>query len=511
MKSIVFVSLFALLGVAGAVTLAGCDLDSERGAPSSSANDIEMCPEHGIAEADCPWCHPSLIETMGMCGGHGVPEALCSRCNPDLIAGFKAANDWCAGHDLPESQCLLCNPELAEKGAVTASDAPPSAIRVVLAEDLPRGRRPPSVVCQTDSLRVQLLSDDVAEKAGLQTALVRKRSISETISCNAELGYDGNRYAHLASRTPGVVSAVRKDLGEKVEEGDVLAIMDSAELGATKAEVLQAEAVVVLRERNHAREQELQKHRVATERSLIEAETLLAESRISLARSRQRLTSLGISDEGIREIVASQDTSSFLPLAAPFAGIVVQRHAVVGEVVDTMRPLFTIADTSRLWVMLNVQIEDLPRVRLGQPVVLEMEGLPGERRGGNITWISGHVDRRTRTLEARAEIENADGFLRAGLFGRAIVTVRDRTPALLVPKDAVQWEGCCNVVFVRRTPTLFEPRKVRLGYETDGHYVVEEGLEEGEVVVTAGSFLLKTEIMKESIGAGCCEVEPGRN
>ncbi len=68
----------------------------------------EWCAGHQIAEADCPWCKPSLIEARGMCPEHGVPEALCSRCNMALIAGFKVQNDWCAGHDLPESQCLKC-------------------------------------------------------------------------------------------------------------------------------------------------------------------------------------------------------------------------------------------------------------------------------------------------------------------------------------------------------------------------------------------------------------------
>lgn len=97
------------------------------------------------------------------------------------------------------------------------------------------------------------------------------------------------------------------------------------------------------------------------------------------------------------------------------------------------------------------------------------------------------------------------------MFGKAIVSVREKEPALVVPKNAVQWEGCCNVVFVRRSDVLFEPRKVRLGYEAERFFVAEDGVDEGDVVVTTGSFLLKTEILKESIGAGCCEVNPGTN
>jgi cobalt-zinc-cadmium efflux system membrane fusion protein len=96
------------------------------------------------------------------------------------------------------------------------------------------------------------------------------------------------------------------------------------------------------------------------------------------------------------------------------------------------------------------------------------------------------------------------------MFGKAIITVRKDESALVVPKDSVQWEGCCNVVFVKRSGVLFEPRKVKLGYEMDRFFVVEHGLNAGEEIVTTGSFLLKTEILKGSIGVGCCEVEPGK-
>ena len=81
--------------------------------------------------------------------------------------------------------------------------------------------------------------------------------------------------------------------------------------------------------------------------------------------------------------------------------------------------------------------------------------------------------------------------------------------AMVVPKDAVQWEGCCNVVFVQKSEAVYEPRKVNLGIDAGNVYEVLGGVSAGEVIVTQGSFLLKTEIMKGSIGAGCCEVQVG--
>jgi cobalt-zinc-cadmium efflux system membrane fusion protein len=269
-------------------------------------------------------------------------------------------------------------------------------------------------------------------------------------------------------------------------------------------------AFVSLWERNYAREERLLESKVGTERDILEAEIGLAESRIALSKTFQRLRNLGLSDAQIEDVSRRQDTSSLLPLLAPFPGVVVERSAVAGEVVDTQKPLLNIADVSQMWAMLDIYESDVPKVRNGQSVVFEAEGLPGEQRGGRVTWISSHVDRRTRTLKVRAEIANPDGLLRSGMFGKAIITVRGNEAALFVPKESVQWEGCCNVVFVKRSEVVFEPSKVQLGYETDRFFVVERGVSEGDEIVTTGSFLLKTEILKGSIGAGCCEVEPGK-
>jgi cobalt-zinc-cadmium efflux system membrane fusion protein len=91
------------------------------------------------------------------------------------------------------------------------------------------------------------------------------------------------------------------------------------------------------------------------------------------------------------------------------------------------------------------------------------------------------------------------------MFAEARITIHDQEPLVIAPREAVQWEGCCNVVFIRKSESTFQPRKVKLGHETDGWVVVLAGLEADEPVVTRGSFLLKTEIMKGNIGAGCCE------
>ncbi len=470
----------------------------------------DLCA-HQLPPGKCPFCDEALIEAMGFCHGHGVPEAFCTKCNPWVIPGFKAVNDWCAGHEIPESQCTICNPELLDAPEPDKQQSATSPLLELLdGPAVPRSQRTPAITCNTSSLQVQFLSPETASIAGLEYARVERREITQSISCNLEMTYDGNRYARLATRSPGTVSAVRKDLGEAVQAGEVLALVDSAGLGTARSEYLQAQTLVNLWEKNHAIELRLLEKRAGTERDMLQAETKLTKSRIALAGAQQRLRNLGISDDQISKFSKGHANSSLLPLTAPFPGVVVERNAVVGEVVDTKASLLSIADTSKMWAMLEVYESDVPKVRIGQPVVLEVEGIPGERRGGTVTWVSSHVDHRTRTLKVRTEVDNADGLLRSGMYGKAVISIRDKEPTLVVPKDAVQWEGCCNVVFTRQSDMLFTPKKVRIGYDTDRFYVVEEGLEENDEIVTTGSFLLKTEIMKGSIGAGCCEAGLGR-
>ena len=498
--------LFVIAGAAVVIIVDKQGWMSGAGSERAAKN----CP-HGMTSEKCPFCNKALIETMGFCAGHGVAEALCTRCNPALIAAFKVVGDWCAEHNIPESQCTICNPGILDSKGIKTNGAPPvPSVQLIRTPELRRSQRASSVTCNTSTLRVQFLSPEIARATGFEYARVESRKITETILCNAEVVYDASLHARLSSRTPGIVQKVSKDLGEPVAAGETLAIVDSSELGTAKADYLQAQALTRLCEKNDARQKRLMESNVATERDVLESETKLTESRITLSKTSQRLRNLGLSDDQLQMISKERDTSSLLPLRAPFQGIVVGRSAVVGEVVDSQTPLFSIADTSKMWAMLDIYESDIPRVRNGQAVVFQAEGLPGEQCGGRVTWVSSHVERRTRTLKVRAEIANSDGLLRSGMFGKATIAVRKDESALVVPKDSVQWEGCCNIVFVKRSDVLFEPCKVKLGYETDRFFVVEDGLDAGEEIVTVGSFLLKTEIMKGSIGAGCCEVEPGK-
>lgn len=372
-----------------------------------------------------------------------------------------------------------------------------------------RWQREPSMTCTTSNTPVLLSSAGVVRTVGLEFAQVRITPLVRTVDRNAELAYNANRYARLSSRASGVVADVVKDLGEHAAQGEVLAVVDSTDLGAAKSDLLQAVEMAKLWAANATRERDLLEKGIGIEREALEAETRAAESRIGVNRARQRLRNLGLSEDDIAMVERDFDTSSLLPIVAPFGGTVVERTAVVGEIVEPRHALVAIADTETMWAMVDLAESDIGVVHVGQRATVTLDGLPDRLFTGRVTWISTRVDPRTRTLSARVELDNADGVLRANMFGRARITSGDDREALTVPKEAVQWEGCCNVAFVRTdgAGTAFRPARLHLGYDAGNRYEVLRGLSPGDVVVTRGSFILKNEILKDAIGAGCCEVD----
>jgi membrane fusion protein, heavy metal efflux system len=490
-----FIHWCALVAVCGLTAALSPATFAQSPAPVNSA---ESC-EHGIDRAKCPFCDPTRIEKLGMCREHGVPEALCVKCKPYLKAAFVAINDWCNEHNTPESQCALCNPASTKEMAVRASSAGAEL----------RWQREPSANCVTSSTTVALSSAEAVKAAGFQYFQVDASPLNKMVERNVELAYNANRYARLSSRAGGVVSEVAKDLGEVVRQGEVLAIVDSTDLGNAKAELLQAGETLSLWEANAQRERALLDKGAGIEREVLEAQTRLAEARIELSKARQRLRSLGLTKEQVETVEKDADTSSLLSVIAPFDGIVVDRSAVMGEVVEATSPILAIADINIMWAMADLAEADAAIVKTGQQATVTVDGLPGRTFGGRLTWISTQIDPKSRTLKARIELDNGDGMLRANMFGRARINASNQGVAITIPKEAVQWEGCCNIAFVRTDTdgATFQPARLVLGFDAGDRYEVVQGLNPGDTVVTRGSFILKNEVLKNSVGAGCCEVD----
>ncbi len=331
-----------------------------------------------------------------------------------------------------------------------------------------------------------------------------------------------------------MVRRVERQLGDRVKAGDILAVVDAAEVGRAKAEFQQALAAVESRTRTLAQKKGLEGGAIAS-REVREAEAALEEAQVRRLVSEQALANLGLpvrADEvkglspaelaarlrflGIPDPLRyelSKETASanLLPVRASLDGEVVARAATPGQAADPAKPLFMIADTSRVWLTLRVRFEDADRVTAGAPVRFRHGDQSAD---GIVAWVSPAADERTRAVPVRVELSNADGRLRAGTVGTGFVTLRAEKDAVVVPRDAVHWEGCCNVVFVADRGfdraggfAVFHVRKVRPG-ATDmtaaGVPVTEviAGVRPGERVAVTNSGVLRSELLRNNLGAG---------
>lgn len=394
--------------------------------------------------------------------------------------------DWCREHGVAESKCEICHPELARGGTVAL-----------------REREPKDGECINTLMKVKL-GPGVADAVQLEVYATKLLPIAETLRANAETLYPPAQFARVAPRLPGVVREVKAVLGQDVEAGGLLATLDAPEFAQAKGDYLQAQALVRLREKTYEQEKVLAEKKISSGRELLSAETGLGEARLSERRALQRLLSLGLSVEQAKEVAEKQDLSPTIEVRAPFPGRVVEAHAVPGETAAPDRALFSVAAIERLWISIDLYESELPKVEKDQKVYFTVEGLPDKRFPGRILTPGAEVDDRTRTVRVIAEVKNLDGLLRARMFGRAEIAVKAAEPKLLVPKSAVQNDGDCNLVFVSTSKDVFQARKVQLGTIYEGGYEIVAGLAAGESVVTRGSFLLKTEVLRGQMGAGCC-------
>lgn len=348
-----------------------------------------------------------------------------------------------------------------------------------------------------------VLSPAAVSGLGLETAPAERRALDATIRTTAVIRANENRLAHVSPRIPGKVVEVKAVLGDRVESGQVLAFLDSLELGEKKSAFLQARANLAVAQRGYEREDRLFKQRISSEKDYLESKGELERSDAAYRAAREALRLLGLADAAIDDITwgGRDHPLSHFPILAPFAGTVIEQHITLGELIEPEEKPYTIADLSTLWILLDVYEKDLGRIGVGTAAEVRVDAYPDERFSGRIAYVSDLVDEATRTARARVEVGNREGRLRPGMFARAIVTLPSEQPAsvITIPSAAVQRIDGRPVAFVAESAGSYAVRPVTLGLETNGTVEVREGVAEGERVVTEGSFTLKSEVLKDQL------------
>ncbi|MBL8742809.1 MAG: efflux RND transporter periplasmic adaptor subunit [Myxococcales bacterium] len=409
---------------------------------------------------------------------HGVQGDLCPKCNPELAAIYQKQGDWCAEHQMPESFCPICHPDKKGKPSDAPSEQPAKA----------------SAKAPTDGMKVKLKSEAIVEGAGIVTAVSVKAPAKTSMRFPARLVYDATRTAEITANAGGVIRVVSVDLGAKVKAGTVLATLDSADVGGDRSKLLAAQRRFKAAEDRLARVQTLEKEGVLPLRERVNAELAVDEARAEVSALS---TELGIAGAG------SGKGGSYT-ISSPIDGIVTRRSASIGKLVEQKDPLFQVVDPTVMWAEIDVPEMNAGSIQEGAEVVVTVPTIPDEPFAGLVASVLPEVNPQTRTVTARVSLKNPRQRLRANMFGEAAVVGKTPEGGVLIPRAAIQTVDRTRFVFVRKEPLVYQVRHVTVPSKDGASALVTAGLEAGEEIVTVGSFLLKTETLKDSIGAGCC-------
>jgi cobalt-zinc-cadmium efflux system membrane fusion protein len=337
------------------------------------------------------------------------------------------------------------------------------------------------------------LTEAEVEEAGILTEELKPQQMADELALTANITADQNRMAHVAPRVEGLLIGIAANLGDKVEKGQKLAVIDSIPMGEAQAEYRRTASELRLARTNFERAERLFSQKVTPQRQWQEARSAMERAQASFRAASDRLEMLGgLPDTG----------KPHFTLAAPFAGTVIEKGAVLGELAKTDKSLFTIADLSTVWIEADVLEKDVGKLAAGARATVTLPAYPGEVFTGEVTYVSSVLDRKTRTVKARVEAPNPEGKLRIDMYATVVVETRRSIDRLLsLPQSAV--------LLVQGRPTAyvltrrgFEPRPVKTGETMKGRVVIASGLAEGEKVVTAGAFALKARQLKSTLGEG---------
>jgi cobalt-zinc-cadmium efflux system membrane fusion protein len=346
------------------------------------------------------------------------------------------------------------------------------------------------------------ISKEGQSKAGLAFSEVREDQITNLLRVSGKVVPDESRVIRIRPLAIGRVQKLFVTPGSSISKGQPLIAFDYVELGELQNSYAKARAAAEVTEAALKRAEHLSTigalPRSEYEKRKADHENSLAEVKdIEFKLSRYNVSSARLTESG--NLQESKITNSVL--RSPRSGVLIKFEAAEGEVVDPEHELFVIADLSRIWVEANVHETDMSLIKVGQNAEIHSDAYAGQTFSGKITKIGDVLDVETRTVKVRCEVLNPQTLLKLEMFVHATIPTSQTRKALLVPSIAVQEIDHKPVVFVRKDDQHFEKRNIQTGEKNDLEIEVMSGVKAGEIVVSDGSFSLKSEFLKAEIGS----------
>jgi cobalt-zinc-cadmium efflux system membrane fusion protein len=350
-----------------------------------------------------------------------------------------------------------------------------------------------------DSGPVVALTATERANIGLKTASAQVRPFEDVRRFPGIMKAPPDRVAFVTSRTPGKVVQIHAALGQQVRKGSDLIEVQSVEVEMLETDLLQAENRLRLAQIEADRARALVEKGIMARKELIVAENQLRSVKNDIEGLVRRLGLLGVSPEEIAQVRRERGVT-VLHIPAPIAGIVVERGAVVGQVIEPTTMLLKLVDVSVL-VAQGAAPEGLLReLRIGQPVRVTVAAYPDKRFEGRLSFIHPQIDPERRAAQIWAEIRNPGGQLKEDMFAQISVVVGGGPKRLVIPAAALMSEGGLEFVFTE-TPAGFRRNNVLVGARNDQYVEVKRGLAAGALVVTDGKRQVYTIFLAARSGA----------
>lgn len=325
----------------------------------------------------------------------------------------------------------------------------------------------------------------------ITTAEVEARPGGEGSMLLGELRVNENAYAEVGAPISSRIINVNAGIGDSVRAGEALALLQSTELGRSRADIISAQSRFELSKQILERKKRLSAERIVAQKDVQEAESNVATAEADLRAAKASVRALGASADEAND-------SSHYALRSPIDGSVIERFAIKGKMVGAEEVLFKVGDLSNLWLNVQAYERDAVRIKRGSDVLITLPALPGRSISGKVDLVGRSVNPESRTLTVRVVVANRDGVLRPGMSATAWVTPGEAGVATITaPAAALQRLGEDWVVFIPgKQPREFEIRKVGRGRDLGGEIEILNGLSARERVVVDGAFLLKAEADK---------------
>jgi Cu(I)/Ag(I) efflux system membrane fusion protein len=330
------------------------------------------------------------------------------------------------------------------------------------------------------------LSPEMVRLSGIRTEPVQYRRLVKEIQTVGEITYDERRVKIVSAWIGGRIDKLFVDFtGVEVKQGDPLAELYSPELVSTQQEYLLALETL-------------------GKMWLLGNEEAKRSAKDLLEATRQRLLLWGISEEQIERIKRTRKVNTHMTIHAPIGGTVIHKRVHEGQYVKTGEALYTIADLSLVWAMVDIYEYEMAEVKTGQAVSITSVTYPGVPFTGKVSFIDPFLDRKTRTVKVRMDVPNPKLMLKPGMFveARLKIPLHDQEPVLSVPHTAVLDTGIRKLVYVELNKGEYEPVEVRVGPRAGNYVPVLSGLRKGQRVASSANYLIDSQSTLGGGGSG---------